>query len=361
MKSQGFLGAFSPVDKALPLPSQAIFIVAGRKIPGQLEVQESAVAAKPGEVFVQVSLRRSVALRWKDEFEALDSTSLKSLGRGFVLFPHARPRSRSTRKKDAEFLRALSGSEKRMLEALCREKGFAGLHQREIEDFTGLEKLRLVRLAQKLEEEGRIKILRFSPLFLLSEESFSFLLEQVFRYVEKQLEEHPGRKGVPIDNLKKRFSLSNLVLQLALKALEQAGRVRQEGPRVVLPSREVKLSAEEERIVSRLEEMCFRGELRSLSLGEIQKEFHLSPERLEKLLTILIERKKLFQGAEGLYIHAHWLEELISRVKSLGKKEMTVGEFKALTGLSRKYAIPLLELLDQMGVTRRKGPVREIL
>jgi Elongation factor SelB, winged helix len=38
-----------------------------------------------------------------------------------------------------------------------------------------------------------------------------------------------------------------------------------------------------------------------------------------------------------------------------------VAEFKALTSLSRKYAIPLLELLDQMGVTRRRGAVREIL
>jgi hypothetical protein len=40
---------------------------------------------------------------------------------------------------------------------------------------------------------------------------------------------------------------------------------------------------------------------------------------------------------------------------------MTVSEFKSMTGLSRKYAIPLLELLDQMGITRRKGPGREIL
>lgn len=361
MKSQGFLGAFTPVDRGVLLPGQAIFILAGRKIAGRLEAQESTGAAKAGQVLVHVSLRRSVSLQWKDEFEALDSTSLKSLGHGYVLFPYARRPNGLTKKKEAEFLRALCGSEKKMLEALCREKGSAGLHQREMEDFSGLDRSRLLRVAQKLEEEGRIKILRFSPLFLLSEESYCFLLEQVVRYVESHLQEHPGRKGVPIDKLKKRFSLSTLVLRLALKALEQAGRLRQEGQRVTLPSHEVKLSAEEERILSRLEEMCFRGELRSLSLGEIQREFRLSPERLEKLLSILMERKKVFQGAEGLYIHAHWLEEVISRVKSLGKKEMTVGEFKALTGLSRKYAIPLLELLDQMGVTRRKGPTREIL
>ena len=38
-----------------------------------------------------------------------------------------------------------------------------------------------------------------------------------------------------------------------------------------------------------------------------------------------------------------------------------MADFKAMTGLSRKFAIPLLELLDEMGVTRRVGPTREIL
>jgi len=55
------------------------------------------------------------------------------------------------------------------------------------------------------------------------------------------------------------------------------------------------------------------------------------------------------------------LDEIISRIKKFGKRELTVADFKKMTGLSRKYAIPLLELLDQMGVTRRKGSLREIL
>lgn len=61
-----------------------------------------------------------------------------------------------------------------------------------------------------------------------------------------------------------------------------------------------------------------------------------------------------------LYVHSHWLDDIVGKVIALGKKELSVADFKALTWLSRKYAIPLLELLDQMGVTRRKGPTREI-
>jgi selenocysteine-specific elongation factor len=107
--------------------------------------------------------------------------------------------------------------------------------------------------------------------------------------------------------------------------------------------------------------MCYRGEFQSVSLEEIRRQFHLSQERLEKLLSLLTERKKVIQGPEGLFIHSLWLDDIIVRVRALGKKEMTVAKFKELSGLSRKYAIPLLELLDQMGVTRRHGPVREIL
>jgi selenocysteine-specific elongation factor len=38
-----------------------------------------------------------------------------------------------------------------------------------------------------------------------------------------------------------------------------------------------------------------------------------------------------------------------------------VGTFKELTGVSRKYAIPLLEYLDRQNVTRRVGETRIIL
>ncbi|NTU51038.1 MAG: hypothetical protein HGA94_01180, partial [Candidatus Aminicenantes bacterium] len=55
------------------------------------------------------------------------------------------------------------------------------------------------------------------------------------------------------------------------------------------------------------------------------------------------------------------LDELVLKIRGSKKRELTVADFKAMTGLSRKYSIPLLELLDSMGVTRRKGSVRDIL
>jgi selenocysteine-specific elongation factor len=113
--------------------------------------------------------------------------------------------------------------------------------------------------------------------------------------------------------------------------------------------------------LKKLEEMCFKGEFRSASLEELQDRFRLSLSKLNILLSLLIERKKIVQGKDGFFIHSRWLDEIIWMIKESGKRELTVSDFKKMTGLSRKYAIPLLELLDQMGVTRRKGPSRLIL
>jgi selenocysteine-specific elongation factor len=253
------------------------------------------------------------------------------------------------------------GREKERLAAVCRWRGIRGARSRDLVELGYLSEDRLARLGEELEAEGKVKILSFSPLFLISRESFEYLCDKIVRYLEEFHRRHPSLKGVPEDKLKARFGVSQVVLRLALKTLDKAGQVRAVRDRLMLASHAETLSPQEEKILQRLEELYYRGAFQSVPLDEIRRQFRLSEGRLDALVSILVERKKIIEGPEGLYIHSHWLDQTIEKVRALGKKEMTVGEFKALTGLSRKYAIPLLELLDQLGVTRRKGAVRDIL
>jgi 3-methyladenine DNA glycosylase Mpg len=66
------------------------------------------------------------------------------------------------------------------------------------------------------------------------------------------------------------------------------------------------------------------GQGRSVSLESIRKEFRLSAERLDRLLSILVEREKVIQGPEGQLVHSLWLDEIVRRVRALGKKELSV-------------------------------------
>ena len=55
------------------------------------------------------------------------------------------------------------------------------------------------------------------------------------------------------------------------------------------------------------------------------------------------------------------LRECVAEYKRTRGANLPVGEFKQLTGVSRKYAIPLLEYFDREHVTRREGDSRVIL
>ncbi|MGB8951853.1 MAG: SelB C-terminal domain-containing protein [Candidatus Aminicenantales bacterium] len=252
-------------------------------------------------------------------------------------------------------------TDKDKLLALVQDKDLRGLHEKEAKIYLPVDHTGLLHLSQILEEEGKLKIISFSPLFLLSQESLDYFCEKIVAHLARFHEKHPKERGASIERIKKRFDLSRKILILALKTLVHSGRIREEGETYALSRFTMLPAPREERLLEKLEEMYLKGEFHLVSLKEVEARLHLRPEKLQQMLSLLMERKKIVQGKEGFFLHARWLDELILKIKQTGKTELTVSEFKAMIGLSRKYAIPLLELLDEMGVTRRKGPVREIL
>ncbi|MGH9470398.1 MAG: SelB C-terminal domain-containing protein, partial [Terriglobia bacterium] len=81
------------------------------------------------------------------------------------------------------------------------------------------------------------------------------------------------------------------------------------------------------------------------------------------ILQILLKEKVLHRIAEGLFFHHSALGDLrrlLAAQKAVSSR-IGVPAFKELTGVSRKYAIPLLEYLDRERVTRRSGDERIIL
>jgi selenocysteine-specific elongation factor len=79
-------------------------------------------------------------------------------------------------------------------------------------------------------------------------------------------------------------------------------------------------------------------------------------------MTLLLRDKTLVKiGTEEIYFHQIALTNLRSQLNDLRGQTIDVARFKQLTGLSRKYAIPLLEYLDRERVTRKVGEHRLVL
>ena len=85
--------------------------------------------------------------------------------------------------------------------------------------------------------------------------------------------------------------------------------------------------------------------------------------RAQKIVTLLLRDKTLVKISEDLVFHRDALVDLRTRVTSEKSRspKMDVARFKDLAGVSRKYAIPLLEYLDRDRITKRVGDERVIL
>jgi len=123
------------------------------------------------------------------------------------------------------------------------------------------------------------------------------------------------------------------------------------------------LSAEEAAARDQIAAVFEKAGLNVPSAPEVLATLRLDRARAEKLLKMLVKENTLHKVTEDLIFHKSALSklrEILTRRKAQNNR-LGVTDFKNLTGLSRKYAIPLLEYFDRERVTRRDGDERIIL
>src|SRR6202020_3503298 len=93
------------------------------------------------------------------------------------------------------------------------------------------------------------------------------------------------------------------------------------------------------------------------ALHEVIAGLKVDKVRAQKIVTLLLRDRTLLKISDELVFHRGALEDLRRRLAAQKTKSprIDVAMFKELTGVSRKYAIPLLEYLDRERLTKRVG------
>ena len=134
-----------------------------------------------------------------------------------------------------------------------------------------------------------------------------------------------------------------------------------EGEHVRLASHQLHLKQDEEEAVAKIEGAFKRAGLSVPATREVLAASGIEPGRARSLLQILLRQKKLVRVSEDLTFHRDALAQLRAELEARKGQRFNVPVFKEWTGVSRKYAIPLLEYLDRERLTRRDGDERLIL
>jgi selenocysteine-specific elongation factor len=143
--------------------------------------------------------------------------------------------------------------------------------------------------------------------------------------------------------------------------LAKRGVLSVEGDRIDLPGRTASLTDEESSLAKGVVERFRAAGLAPPSPGEVGRELSAKPQILEGVVRYLVDRGKLVKLPGGLVLAATAIEELRGAMEASGWERFSVADFKDRFGLSRKWAIPLLEHLDSIGATRRMGDERMVV
>ena len=121
------------------------------------------------------------------------------------------------------------------------------------------------------------------------------------------------------------------------------------------------LQADEKKLQRDLESWYREKGLRTPTMRESMDAFSEYPESLVKeVFALLLRERKLVKVSETLYYDASAIDTLQDQVTSFMQKEGEIDapRFKNLTGLTRKFSIPLLEYFDRIKLTIRVGDKR---
>jgi selenocysteine-specific elongation factor len=154
------------------------------------------------------------------------------------------------------------------------------------------------------------------------------------------------------------------IFRTALEDAVSAGKLALAGDVVKRAGRSVELQPGEARAKEQIEREFARGGLAAPGIEAVLTTLPMEMSQAQKIFQLLLRERVLLKISNDVVLHHNAVDHaraLLAEYKRTRGDRLAVADFKELAGVSRKYAIPLLEYFDRAGVTRRVGDYRVIL
>ena len=238
--------------------------------------------------------------------------------------------------------------------------GTSGLSLADAVAETGWLPARVQQLASELQKAGKLVL---CDGLLIAADRFAALRRQALAAVEQFHQQNPLVAGINQEQLRESLSVSPEVFRSLLDSLVRDKKLEAAGEQVRAAGRGVVLRDDEAESKQTIEQAFARAGLQVPALKEVLASLPIDQARAQKIVTLLLRDRVLVKLADDLVFHRSALQALRQQVVAQKSKtpKLNVATFKDLFGITRKYAIPLLEYLDRERVTKRVGDERVIL
>ena len=319
----------------------------------------------PGEAAVaQLRIDSPLALIKDDRFVIRSYSPIRTIGGGHILNPIPQKHKRFK----SEIIKGLKGLMDQSPESIISyhvdESGYQGVVFSDLKIMTGLHEKQLQNIMQDLMSKQTVILADRENRIYIHKNTSDRLKEETSIYLGSYHRANPLKTGMPKEELRSKFpglqgsKLFNLTLNQMIKDKE----IVSEENTVRLTSHTVSLGVDQADIRERILDAYRKNGLTPPYFKELIKTINVELSRAKDVLMLLVDEGMIVKVKEDLYFHSKAVQELQQKLVDflMSHEEMTTPQFKEMTGVSRKYLIPLIEYFDDQNVTIRIGDIRKL-
>jgi len=314
------------------------------------------------ESLVQVRLNRPqrIVAAPRDRFILRSLSPVQTIGGGMIIEALEKKMKRNDE-------RVLQDAQERA-KAVISERDFVEYCIKAAEDYAASENelsIRAKMLPSPLKEflDGLVdkgKVLNLNPKLFIHRDTCRDIQQKLLDVVGDFHRSKPESPGLSSEQLLETSRLKKDVFDGIVGMLVSQGKLVERKHRLALPEHQETFSDGEQKLLHSIESLFKNRLFNPPKYEEVIEHTKLEPEKIQKILKILLEQEELVRVDKDILFHCEAIERareiLVTYITEQGGLESV--KFKYLLDTSRKFAIPLLDYFDRIGVTRRSGYTR---
>jgi selenocysteine-specific elongation factor len=319
---------------------------------------------QPGaETYVHLRLESPSAALPQDRYVIRSYSPAITIGGGTILDPNP-PRERRSRAKMVEHLRVLErGSATERVERHLLAAGFVPVTSDELRGRSDLDAATVAQSLRELTAKGAAVLVGAKgEVGALHAERVALVENEILARLGEFHAKEPLKDGLAKEELRRKLppQLTPATFGWVLARLTEGKRVAVERDKVRLATHHPTLSAAEEELKAKIDALYRGAGFQPSAPDGVLASLQADRKLAQAVFRRMVDDGVLVKIKEDIFLHRDRYQELRERVLAHFGKELriNVGTMKDLFGVSRKYAIPFLEHLDDVRITRRQGDVR---
>ncbi len=319
--------------------------------PGRNEIE-------PGEeVFAQILLESPAVAMANDRFVIRSYSPITTIGGGTILDPVAKKYKRSSENKFDQLPILKDGDASEKTKVIIERAGLSGIKGRQLSVRTGITLNRQMKILEEMFSRREALLLDRDDLTVVSYPVYKHLQDKILHETMSYHKAFPLKDGYSKEELRITIGrhIDVKLFNKSIRDLEKEGTIIVEKELIRTPDHRVDLKGDLDELRSDLETIYREAKLTPPSTKELVEQFSQRKKEFNNVLSVMLQEGILVKVNEDMYFHKMPFNKLKDDYRAflIKHEKATPALFRDLTGLSRKYTIPLMEYFDKTKLTIR--------